>query len=97
MALSKEIVISGIQLDSDKTVFVNKDTVVKEDGVQISSKRFRQVIVSSMTDKNADGSFTTTNTDISSEPQEVQDICNAAWTNDVKAAYIAKCKTNLGG
>ena len=97
MALSKEVIISGIQLDSDKTVFVNKDTVIKEDGVQISSRRLRQVIVSSMTDKNADGSFTTTNTDISGEPQEVQDICNAAWTNDVKAAYIAKQKTQLGG
>ena len=78
-------------------MFVNKDTVIKEDGVQISSRRLRQVIVSSMTDKNADGSFTTTNTDISGEPQEVQDICNAAWTNDVKAAYIAKCKAQLGG
>ena len=97
MALSKEVIISGIQLDSDKTVFVNKDTVVKEDGVQISSRRLRQVIVSSMTDKNADGSFTTTNTDISGEPQEVQDICNAAWTDAVKAAYIAQCKVNLGG
>jgi len=97
MALSKEVIISGIQLDSDKTVFVNKDTVVKEDGVQISSRRLRQVIVSSMTDKNADGSFTTTNTDISGEPQEVQDICNAAWTDAVKAAYIAKCKAQLGG
>ena len=97
MALSKEVIISGIQLDMDKTVFVNKDTIVKEDGVQISSRRLRQVIVSSMTDKNADGSFTTTNTDISGEPQEVQDICNAAWTNDVKAAYIAKQKAQLGG
>ena len=96
MALSKEVIISGIQLDSDKTVFVNKDTVIKEDGVQISSRRLRQVIVSSMTDKNADGSFTTTNTDISGEPQEVQDICNAAWTDAVKAAYIAKCKAQLG-
>jgi hypothetical protein len=97
MALSKEVIISGIQLDMDKTVFVNKDTIVKEDGVQISSRRLRQVIVPSITDKNADGSFTTTNTDISGEPQEVQDICNAAWTNDVKAAYIAKQKAQLGG
>jgi hypothetical protein len=96
MALSKEVIISGIQLDMDKTVFVNKDTIVKEDGVQISSRRLRQVIVPSITDKNADGSFTTTNTDISGEPQEVQDICNAAWTDEVKAAYIAKQKAQLG-
>ena len=97
MALSKETVISGIQLDNDKVVFVNEDTVIKEDGVKISSSRFRKVLAPSITDKNADGSYTTTNTDISGEPQEVQDICNAAWTNDVKAAYIAKCKAQLGG
>ena len=97
MALSKEILITGMQLDGDKLVFVNKDTIIKEDGTQISSSRLRQVIAPSGTDKNANGSFTTTDTDISGEPQEVQDICNAAWTDAVKAAYIAKCKANLGG
>ena len=34
MALSKETIISGIQLDNDKVVFVNEDTVIKEDGVK---------------------------------------------------------------
>ena len=97
MALRKETVITGMQLDADKVVFVNKDTIIKEDGVQISSSRLRQVIAPSATDKNANGSFTTTDTDISGEPQEVQDVCNAAWTDAVKAAYIAKCKANLGG
>jgi len=87
MALTKEVVISGIQLDADKTVFVNKDTIIKEDGTKISSTRERQVIVSSMTDKNGDGSFTTTVTDISGEPAEVQSVCNAAWTDAVKAEY----------
>jgi len=97
MALSKETVITGMQLDADKVVFVNKDTIIKEDGVQISSSRLRQVIAPSATDKNANGSFTTTDTDISGEPQEVQDVCNAAWTDAVKAAYIAKQKAQLGG
>ncbi len=27
--------------------------------------------------------------DISNEPQEVQDVCNAAWTDDVVRAYEA--------
>ncbi len=27
--------------------------------------------------------------DISTEPQEVQDVCNAAWTDDVVRAYEA--------
>ena len=96
MALSKETIISGIQLDNDKVVFVNEDTVIKEDGVKISSSRFRKVLAPSITDKNADGSYTTTNTDISGEPKEVKDICNAAWTDAVKAAYIAKQKAQLG-
>ena len=96
MALSKETIISGIQLDNDKVVFVNEDTVIKEDGVKISSSRHRKVLPPSITDRNANGSYTTTNTDISGEPQEVQDICNAAWTDAVKAAYIAKCKAQLG-
>ena len=27
--------------------------------------------------------------DISGEPQETQDICNAVWTDEVKAAWTA--------
>ena len=64
--------------------------------MKISSSRFRKVLAPSITDKNADGSYTTTNTDISGEPQDVQDICNAAWTDAIKAAYIAKQKAQLG-
>ena len=28
-------------------------------------------------------------TDISGEPQEIQNICNAVWTTDIKSAYEA--------
>ena len=28
--------------------------------------------------------------DISGEPQEVQDVCNAVWTDEVKAAWAEK-------
>ena len=28
--------------------------------------------------------------DISGEPQEVQDVCNAVWTEEVKAAWVSK-------
>ena len=34
------------------------------------------------------------NADISAEPTEVQAICNAAWTTDVKAAYLAFLDAN---
>ena len=97
MALAKSTETIGIQLDNMKVVFVNRDVVIKEDGTEISRRRERQVIVPSQTDKKEDGSWNTVETDVSGEPQEVQDICNAAWTNDVKAAYIAKQKAQLGG
>jgi hypothetical protein len=97
MALAKSTETIGIQLDNMKVVFVNRDVVIKEDGTEISRRRERQVIVPSQTDKKEDGSWNTVETDVSGEPQEVQDICNAAWTDAVKAAYIAQCKVNLGG
>ena len=96
MALTKSIVINGIQLDNDKVVFVNIDTVIKEDGTELSRSRLRKTIAPNNTDKNDDGSYTTTETDISGEDAEVQSICNAAWTDEVKAAYIVKTKADLG-
>jgi hypothetical protein len=47
-------------------------------------------------DLDADTSITA-DTDISGETAEIQAICNAVWTDAVKAAYIAQCKVNLGG
>jgi len=97
MAITKTEEINGYQLDNMKVVFVNIDTIIKEDGTEISRSRSRRVLAPNSTDKNADGSWTSTDTDISGEITEVQAICNAVWTDDVKAAYIAQCKTNLGG
>ena len=37
-----------------------------------------------------DGNDALVDTDISAEPAEVQAICNAVWTTDVKAAWKAK-------
>ena len=39
---------------------------------------------------NLDASDNLVETNISSEPAEVQAICNAVWTTDVKAAFKAK-------
>ena len=88
MALSKEVIISGIQLDMDKTVFVNKDTIVKEDGVQIARTRHRKTIACGHI--NDWSSKTFIETDISGESSYVQAICNTTWTDAVKTAWKAK-------
>ena len=74
MAITKETVIGKVEVvGTHKAVQVAMDTLIKEDGHLISQTRHRHVLYPDM--------------DISNEPQEVKDICNAAWTQDVKDAY----------
>ena len=76
MALTKEIVVDKIEIVGDyKHVQVRTATRVLEDGVVLSSSYHRHVV--------APGD------DISGETQEVQDVCNAVHTDEVKAAYAA--------
>jgi len=74
MALTKETQIGKIEVVGQyKFVQVRTDTVVIEDGNELSRKYHRHVL-------NPDA-------DISSENTEVQAVCNAVWTQDVKDAY----------
>ena len=86
MAITKETVIGKIEMVGQfKAVQVALDTLIKEDGKVISQTRHRQVLHSDM--------------DISNQPQEVQNICNTAWTQEVKDAWIAfkqEQENNLG-
>ena len=66
---------------------LSKATVIKKDGVEISRSFERYVLDAG----KLDASDNLVDTDISSEPAEVQAICNAVWTTDVKAAWKAKC------
>jgi len=76
MAITKETQIGKIEVvGTYKAVQVAMDTLVKEDGNLISQTRHRHVLMP--------------DSDISNEPQEVQNICNAAWTQEVKDAWIA--------
>ena len=70
-----------------KAIQCREATVIKEDGVELSRSFHRHVLSPSSCLRNENGSFTHTDTDLSGEPQETQDICDAVWTDAVKAAW----------
>tara|TARA_Y100000741_G_scaffold180754_1_gene137414 strand:- start:100 stop:396 length:297 start_codon:yes stop_codon:yes gene_type:complete len=88
MALAESIEYDKIEIVTPyKHVQVRKATVIKKDGVEISRSFERYVLEAG----KLDASDNLVDTDISSEPAEVQAICNAVWSTDVKAAWKAKC------
>ena len=87
MALTESIEYDKIEVVGQyKAVQVRKATVIKKDGKELTRSFERYA----MQCGNLDASDNLVNTDISKEPAEVQAICNAAWTTDVKAAWKAK-------
>ena len=90
MALTKEVKYDKIEVVGDyKHIQLREATIVSEDGVEISRTFHRNTLPSSSCKANEDGTYTHTSTDISKEPQEVQDVCNAVWTDAVKEAWKA--------
>ena len=76
MAITKETQIGKIEVVGKyKSVQVRTDTVVMEDGEELSRKYHRHALMP--------------DADISAEHTEVQAVCNAVWTQDVKDAYEA--------
>ena len=87
MALAESIEYDKIEVVGQyKAVQVRKATVIKKDGVELTRAFERYVLDAGTLDGNDD----LVDTDISAEPAEVQAICNAVWTTDVKAAWKAK-------
>jgi len=74
MAITKETQIGKIEVVGKyKSVQVRTDTVVIEDGEELSRKYHRHSL--------------TPDAVITGEHADVQAVCNAVWTEDVKAAY----------
>jgi len=82
MALTKEIEYDCEVRGPYKNVNVRTATIVKDDGVEISRNYHRHVL---QCRTKSDGSWGDTN--ISGEDATVQAVCNAVWTDSVKAAY----------
>ena len=87
MAITKEAVIEKIEVVGSWNVQVATDTVIKEDGTEISRSRHRHVLQPCSSSKDSDNKWTHTDTDISGEASEVQAVANAVWTDTVKANY----------
>ena len=87
MAITKTTEIAKIEVVQTWNVQVATDTVIKEDGTEISRSRHRHVLTPFTSSKDSDDKWTHTDTDISSEATEVQAVANAVWTDTVKAAY----------
>ena len=74
MAITKETQIGKIEVVGQYTsVQVRTDTVVMEDGEELSRKYHRHALSPDAV--------------ITDEHSEVQAVCNAVWTQDVKDAY----------
>ena len=87
MALSESIEYDRIEVVGPfKGIQVRKATVIKKDGVEISRSHHRYCLCAGYLDE----SDNLVDTDISSEPSEVQAVCNGVWTDSVKAALKAQ-------
>jgi hypothetical protein len=67
--------IDKIEIVGDWNIQVRQATVIERDGDFVSRTFHRWAL--------------TPDDDISGQEQKVQDIANAAWTNEVKSAYEA--------
>jgi hypothetical protein len=73
MALTERTEIDQIEIVRDWNIQVRQATIIERDGEFVSNTFHRWVL-------NPDS-------DISDQEQKVKDICNVAWTPEVKAAY----------
>ena len=88
--ITKELTEDKIEVVGDyKTIQVRTATVIEEDGVELSRSFHRHALNCVSSVKNADDSWTHTDTDVSGESTEVQGIASAVWTTTVKNAKKA--------
>jgi len=73
MALTESSKIDQIEVVGDWNIQVRQATIIERDGEFVSRTFHRWVLTPDM--------------DISGQEQKVQDICNAAWTPEVRQAY----------
>tara|TARA_R100000664_G_scaffold2988_1_gene7021 strand:- start:327 stop:614 length:288 start_codon:yes stop_codon:yes gene_type:complete len=85
MALTETQENDKIEVVNKWNIQVRNATIIKKDGVELTRSFNRKVLVPGTLDE----SDNLVDTDISGEDADVQAICNAAWTTQVKADYKA--------
>jgi hypothetical protein len=73
MALTENISIDQIEIVGGWNIQVRQATIIEREGEFVSRTFHRWVL--------------TPDSDISGQEQKVQDICNVAWTPEVRQAY----------
>ena len=85
MALTETQENDKITVNQRWNVGVRCATIIKKDGVELTRSFHRKVIAPG----TLDASDNLVDTDISKEDSDVQRICNAAWSDQVKTDYTA--------
>tara|TARA_R110000751_G_scaffold257893_1_gene357363 strand:+ start:929 stop:1186 length:258 start_codon:yes stop_codon:yes gene_type:complete len=75
MALIKQQITGQIEVGELGTIGLRTDTVVLDDGVEISRNFHRKVL--------------SPGDDVTGEDAKVQAVANAVWTTEVVAAFVA--------
>jgi len=85
MAITKTTENDKIEVVGKWNIQVRTATIIKEDGKELTRSFHRHVVVPG----TLDASDNLVATDISGEDADVQAICNAVWTAQVKTDYTA--------
>ena len=83
MAITKTIENDKIEIVNKWNIQVRAATIIKEDGTELTRSFHRKTL----TPGTLDASDNLVDTDISGEDADVQAICNAAWTSQVKTDF----------
>ena len=97
MAITKETKIVKTEIVGDyKAIQIAEDIIYKEDGVITNTMRHRRVLHPCDVSKNTiTNEIKTRWTDTSNEPQEIKDIINTVWTDEVKSSWETFLKDQL--
>ena len=85
MALTETTENDKIEVVNRWNIQVRKATIIKKDGKELTRSFHRNVLVPG----TLDASDNLVATDISGQDADVQAICNAAWTAQVKTDFTA--------
>jgi len=98
MAITKRVEDDQFELVQKwRHVQIRTVTIVEEDGVEISRTNHRRVLHPSRCSYDVvTKEYTHTDTDISGESEEIQKICNAVWTDEIRADYKKELERTIG-